>query len=68
MWGDARILESLYDAAGLRLRDPQPPRKWQAVLNICERNSRTKKPLFRKVRVNLHGQGGIAVARRFYVR
>jgi hypothetical protein len=67
MWGDAHILESLYEAAGLRIRNPHPSNKWKAVLNICETNSKTKKPLFRKVRLNLHGQGGISFARMFYL-
>ena len=67
MWGDAQRLDRLYDAAGLQRRNSDPLKKWQAVLQICDQNSQTKKPFFRKVRVNLHGQGGMSFARRFYV-
>jgi hypothetical protein len=67
MWGDGHMLDRLYEAADLHIRNPHPSNKWQAVLHICDRNSKTKKPLFRKARVNLHGHRGIAFARRFYV-
>jgi hypothetical protein len=67
MVGDAHLLDALFEAAGLHVSSPQSARKWQTVLNICEQNTKTKTPLFRKVRVNLHGHGGIAFARRFYV-
>ena len=67
MWGDGAMLDELFAVAGLQSSNPDPAQKRRAVLNICEKNSKSKKPLFRKARVNLHGQGGIAFARKFYV-
>ena len=57
--------EVLFEVAGLkaqRLHDlysDHPIDKLAAVLNVCEKNSKTQRPLFKKFLVDLRGMQGI---------
>jgi hypothetical protein len=65
MWGDGSILDVLFEVAGLKAQrlhnayDDHPIDKWAAVLNVCEKNSKTQRPLFKKFHVDLRGMQGI---------
>jgi hypothetical protein len=65
MWGDGSILDELFEKAKLKAQrlhlahDDHPIDKWRAVLDVCDRNVKSKNPLFRKLRVDLRGMQGI---------
>ena len=65
MWGDGSILDKLFEVAGLKaqrihsLYSHHPIDKWAAVLNVCDKNSKTQRPLFKKFHVDLRGMQGI---------
>ncbi len=65
IWGDGSILDELFEKANLKAQrlhlknDDHPIDKWKAVLDVCEKNVKSKNPLFRKVFVDLKGLQGI---------
>lgn len=63
MWGDGSLIDEMFDVAELKAEkingSVYPVSKWKAVLDVCEKNAKSKRPLFKKFHVDLRGMYGI---------